>query len=47
MRIEILKGIRVPRVTWVRVCLLSAILDQPTNGVSTKRNISAGVVGNR
>jgi len=47
MRIEILRGIRVPRITWVSVCLLSAILDQAMRGESTKRNIKAGVLGKR
>ncbi len=47
MRIEILRGIRVPRITWVRVCLFRTILDQAMKGVSTKRNIKAGVLGKR
>jgi len=47
MRMEIVKGIRVPTITCVSVCLLSTILDQPISGESRKRNINAGVLGNR
>lgn len=43
MRIDMLKGISVPSVTCVSVCLLRAILDQAMKGVKIKRNIRAGV----